>query len=56
MPISLLLQDFNEKHYVMNIIDTPGHPNFIGEAVAGLRLADGVILVIDATEGVMLMT
>lgn len=48
MPISLLLPDFNEKHYLLNIIDTPGHPNFIGEVVAGLRMADGVILVIDA--------
>lgn len=56
MPISLLLTDFSEKHYALNIIDTPGHPNFIGEIVAGLRLADGVVLVIDAVEGVMLMT
>jgi U5 small nuclear ribonucleoprotein component len=52
----LLLPDFNEKHYVLNIIDTPGHPNFLGELVAGMRMADAVILVIDAIEGVMLMT
>lgn len=37
-------------------MDTPGHPNFLGEVVAGLRLCDGVMLVIDAIEGVMLMT
>jgi U5 small nuclear ribonucleoprotein component len=55
-PISLLLPDFNEKHYLLNIIDTPGHPNFLGELVAGLRVCDGVVLVIDAVEGVMLMT
>jgi U5 small nuclear ribonucleoprotein component len=55
-PISLLLQDFKSKHYVFNFVDTPGHPNFLGELVAGLRLCDGVLLVVDAIEGVMLMT
>ena len=44
------------KPYHFNIIDTPGHPNFLGEVVAGMRLADSVVLVIDAIEGVMLMT
>ena len=38
------------------MIDTPGHPNFIGEFVAGLRVADGVLLVVDAIEGVMMGT
>lgn len=37
-------------------MDTPGHPNFLGELVAGLRVCDGVLLVVDAVEGVMLMT
>lgn len=55
-PISLLLPDFKEKSYVLNIIDTPGHPNFIGEVVAGLRISDGVVLVVDVIEGVMMMT
>jgi 116 kDa U5 small nuclear ribonucleoprotein component len=55
-PVSLLLEDFKSKHYVFNFVDTPGHPNFLGEVVAGLRLCDGVMLVIDAIEGVMLMT
>lgn len=55
-PITLLLQDFKEKHYLINFVDTPGHPNFLGEVVAGLRLCDGVLLVVDAIEGVMLMT
>ena len=47
-PITLLLPDLNEKSYILNMIDTPGHPNFIGEFVAGLRIADGVLLVVDA--------
>ena len=56
MPISLLLPDLTGKHYVCNFVDTPGHPNFLGEVVAGLRVCDGVVLVVDAIEGVMLMT
>lgn len=55
-PISLLLQDFKDKHYLFNFIDTPGHPNFLGQVVAGMRACEGVLLVIDAIEGVMLMT
>lgn len=55
-PITLLLPDFKDKNYVLNIVDTPGHPNFLGELVAGLRICDGVILVVDAIEGAMMMT
>lgn len=56
MPITLLLPDYKQKSYVFNFVDTPGHPNFIAQLVAGMRIADGVILVVDAIEGVMLMT
>lgn len=55
-PITLLLPDFKDKSYILNIIDTPGHPNFLAEVVAGLRISDGVILVVDVIEGSMMMT
>lgn len=55
-PISLLLPDFKDKSYVFNIMDTPGHPNFIAEVIAGLRISDGVVLVVDVIEGVMMTT
>ena len=53
--LSLLLPDFKDKNYVINIIDTPGHPNLVGELVAALRVSDGVALVVDVIEGVMMV-
>ena len=55
-PITLLLPDLRGKHYVCTLVDTPGHPNFLAETVAAMRATDGVCLVVDAVEGVMLMT
>jgi GTP-binding protein len=46
--------DWNE--YRINIIDTPGHADFSGEVERTLRMADGVILVVDAQEGPMPQT
>lgn len=40
----------------MNMVDTPGHVNFSDEVTAAIRLCDGVVLFIDAAEGVMLNT
>ena len=56
MPVSLVLQDLKNKSYLFNIMDTPGHVNFSDEATASLRVSDGVVLFIDAAEGVMLNT
>src|SRR6204780_2092374 len=35
----------------INIIDTPGHADFGGEVERGLSMVDGVILLVDASEG-----
>lgn len=40
----------------INIIDTPGHADFSGEIERVINMADGVLLVVDAVEGVMPQT
>lgn len=40
----------------INIVDTPGHSDFGGEVERVLKMADGVLLLVDAYEGVMPQT
>ncbi len=48
--------DVAGKKYHINIVDTPGHADFSGEVQRVLKMADGVLLVVDAFEGVMPQT
>jgi len=43
--------DRSGEDYHINIVDTPGHADFGGEVERVLRLADGVLLLVDAAEG-----
>ncbi|MDO5711130.1 MAG: GTP-binding protein, partial [Micrococcales bacterium] len=40
-----------EAGVTINIIDTPGHADFGGEVERGLSMVDGVVLLVDASEG-----
>ncbi|CAO3621653.1 unnamed protein product [Cunninghamella blakesleeana] len=56
MPMTFVMQDINDKSYLLNVMDTPGHTDFIDEVIAATRIADGVVLVVDVVEGVMVNT
>ena len=46
----------NYKGIKINVIDTPGHADFGGEVERVLKMADGVLLLVDAFEGAMPQT
>ena len=46
----------NYKDTKINVIDTPGHADFGGEVERVLKMADGVVLLVDAFEGAMPQT
>ena len=48
--------DSQGNEYKINIIDTPGHADFGGEVERVLKMADGVLLLVDAFEGPMPQT
>ena len=48
--------NYKNEDYIINLIDTPGHVDFGGHVTRSMRAIDGVILVVDPTEGVMPQT
>ena len=44
------------QDHKVNLLDTPGYPDFVGEAYAALRVADAAVFVVDALSGVQVQT
>src|ERR671938_205844 len=51
--ITILAKNTSVHHgdVKLNIVDTPGHADFGGEVERGLTMVDGVLLLVDASEG-----
>ncbi|XP_055954074.1 elongation factor-like GTPase 1 isoform X2 [Argiope bruennichi] len=42
----------DEECYLINVIDSPGHVDFVGEVCTAVRLCDGAIILVDVVEGI----
>ncbi len=56
MSINLSVVPCAQGRHKINVIDTPGYADFVGEVVSGLQGADAAVVVIDATAGVQVGT
>ena len=56
LTLSLSVAPIEWKGYKINLIDTPGYPDFVGDVHAALRVVDMAVFVISGAEGVQVQT
>ncbi len=56
LSLSLSLAAFELGSHKINLLDTPGYADFVGDAAAALRVADLAVFVVSAVEGVEVQT
>ena len=54
--ITLMFSSKKKKSNIFNLIDCPGHPDFQDQLISSMEISDGILLIIDIVEGVMLGT
>ncbi len=52
MSINTSLIPCEWQGYKLNVLDTPGYMDFVGEVISAVRVADGVVIVLDSVSGV----
>jgi elongation factor G len=56
MSIGAAVAAFEHDGHEINLIDTPGEPSFVADAVAALRVADAAVVVVNGVSGVEVQT
>jgi elongation factor G len=51
LSLSTAIISVEYKNYKLNLLDTPGYTDFVGEMISALRVADGAVVVVDSVAG-----